>query len=232
MKSSIGIAMLTVLLALGAACNKPNPPSADNAAPPADTSAPSGSNAANASSAPAADSSQPPVPTSVTVPAGKVLTVRLADELGSKISQPGQTFGGTLAKPVEVDGEVVIPAGARVEGEVVDAKAMGHFKGGALLELKLDTVRVSGESMPVETSLFTQSLKGKGKRTGLMAGGGAGLGAIIGGLAGGGKGAAIGAVAGGGAGAAGAAYTGNKEIVLPAESAVPFTLKASLKIRR
>src|SRR5215472_6643374 len=126
MKSSIGIAMLTVLLALGAACNKPNPPSADNAAPPADTSAPSGSNAANASSAPAADSSQPPVPTSVTVPAGKVLTVRLADELGSKISQPGQTFGGTLAKPVEVDGEVVIPAGARVEGEVVDAKPMGR----------------------------------------------------------------------------------------------------------
>lgn len=233
MKSSLGIAMLTVLLALGAACNKPNPQSSDNAAPPADNSAPSDSNAVNPSnpSNPPADSSQPPAPVTVTVPAGKVFTVRLADEVGSKISQPGQTFGGTLAKPVEVDGEIVIPAGARVEGEVVDAKAMGHFKGGALLELKLDSVRINGESMPVETSLFTETLKGKGKRTGVMAGGGAGLGALIGGLAGGGKGAAIGAVAGGGAGAAGAAYTGNKEIVLPAESAVPFTLKASLKIR-
>lgn len=230
MKSSLGIAMLTVLLALGAACNKPNPQSSDNAAPPADNSAPSNSNAVNPSNPPA-DSSQPPAPVTVTVPAGKVFTIRLADEVGSKISQPGQTFGGTLAKPVEVDGEVVIPAGARVEGEVVDAKAMGHFKGGALLELKLDSVRINGESMPVETSLFTETLKGKGKRTGVMAGGGAGLGALIGGLAGGGKGAAIGAVAGGGAGAAGAAYTGNKEIVLPAESAVPFTLKASLKIR-
>jgi len=156
----------------------------------------------------------------------------LADQVGSKISQPGQTFGGTLAKPVEVDGEVVIPAGARVEGEVVDAKPLGHFKGGALLELKLDSVRVNGQPMPVETSLFTQTLKGKGKRTGVMAGGGAGLGALIGGLAGGGKGAAIGALAGGGAGAAGAAYTGNKEIVLPAESAIPFTLKKSLTIRR
>jgi hypothetical protein len=58
------------------------------------------------------------------------------------------------------------------------------------------------------------------------------LGALIGGLAGGGKGAAIGAVAGGGAGAAGAAYTGNKEILLPAESAVAFTLSEPLKIRR
>jgi hypothetical protein len=231
MKSLFGMAMVTVLLALGAACNKPNPQPITNAAAPADTSAPSDSNAANGSSAPA-ESSPPPAPVSVTVPAGKVLTVRLANEVGSKISQPGQTFGGSLAKPVEVDGEVVIPAGARVEGEVVDAKPLGRFKGGALLELKLDSVRVNGEPMPVETALFTQTLKGKGKRTGVMAGGGAGLGAIIGGLAGGGKGAAIGALAGGGAGAAGAAYTGNKEIVLPAESAVPFALKHSLKIRR
>ena len=231
MKSSIGMAMLTVLLALGAACSKPNPQSTDNSAQPADSSAPSGANAANGSSAPA-DSSQPPAPVTITVPAGKVLTVRLANEVGSKISQPGQTFGGTLAKPVEVDGQVVIPAGARVEGEVVDAKPLGRFKGGALLELKLDSVRVNGDPMPVKTSLFTQTLKGKGKRTGVMAGGGAGLGAVIGGLAGGGKGAAIGALAGAGAGTAGAAYTGNKEIVLPAESAVPFTLKQSLKIRR
>lgn len=235
MKSSMGIAILTGLLALGAACNKPNPqsnpPSTDNAAAPASNSAPSDSSAANASSAPA-ESAQSPAPVSVRVPAGKVLTVRLADQVGSKISQPGQTFGGTLAKPVEVDGEVVIPAGARVEGVVVDAKPLGHFKGGALLELKLDSIRVNDQPMPVETSLFTQTLKGKGKRTGLMAGGGAGLGAIIGGLAGGGKGAAIGALAGGGAGTAGAAYTGNKEIVLPAESAIPFTLKKSLNITR
>jgi hypothetical protein len=234
MKSSLGILVLTVLLTLGAACNKPNSQSTDNSAQPTDNSTASQANsgsAANGSSAPA-ESAQPRVPVTVTVPAGKVLTVSLADEVGSKISQPGQTFGGTLAKPVEVSGEVVIPAGARVEGEVVDAKPLGRFKGGALLQLKLDSVHVHGEQMPVQTSLFTQTLKGKGKRTGVMAGGGAGLGALIGGLAGGGKGAAIGAVAGAGAGTAGSAYTGNKEIVLPAESAVPFTLKESMKIRR
>ena len=65
-----------------------------------------------------------------------------------------------------------------------------------------------------------------------MVGGGAGLGALIGGLAGGGKGAAIGAVAGAGAGTAGTAYTGNKEIVLPAESAVAFKLQDPLKIKQ
>ena len=72
---------------------------------------------------------------------------------------------------------------------------------------------------------------GKGKRTAVLAGGGAGLGALIGGLAGGGKGAAIGALAGGGAGAGGAAFTGNKDIVLPAESALSFKLEQPIEVR-
>jgi hypothetical protein len=152
--------------------------------------------------------------------------------VGSKISQPGQTFGGTVAKGVDVGGEVAIPAGSRVQGVVVDAKPLGRFKGGALLELRLESVHVNGHQLPVETSTLTQTLKGKGKRTGEFVGGGAGLGALIGGLAGGGKGAAIGAAAGAGAGGAGSAFTGNKEIVLPAESAVAFTLKAPIKIER
>jgi hypothetical protein len=174
----------------------------------------------------------PPAPVTITIPAGKVITVSLADEVGSKVSQPGQSFGGTLAKSVDVNGEVAIPAGAKVEGVVVDAKPLGRFAGGALLQLTLNSITVHGEQLPVHTAAFTQTLKGKGKRTGVMVGGGAGLGALIGGLAGGGKGAAIGAAAGAGAGTAGTAYTGNKEIVLPAETAVSFKLTQSLKITR
>jgi hypothetical protein len=222
---------LGLLLLVSAACNKPTQQPADNSAQNPD-------NSANSAGQPNADNSQqqqaaqPRVPVTVTIPAGKVLTVRLSEDLGSKISQVGQSFGGTLAKPVEVNGETVIPAGTKVEGEVVDAKPLGRFAGGAVLQLKLDSVRVNGQQMPVQTAMVTQNLKGKGKRTGAMVGGGAGLGALIGGLAGGGKGALIGAAAGAGAGTAGTAFTGNKEIVLPAESAVAFTLKEPLKIRR
>jgi hypothetical protein len=227
MRSRILILMLGTFLLFGVGCSKPNstPQQSDNSAQTAD-------NGSSQSANNQEQARQPRVPVTVTVPTGKVLTVRLAEELGSKISQPGQTFGGTLAKPVEVSGETVIPAGARVEGEVVDAKPLGRFAGGALLQLKLDSVRVNGQPMPVQTATVTETLKGKGKRTGAMVGGGAGLGALIGGLAGGGKGAAIGAVAGAGAGTAGTAFTGNKEIVLPAESAVAFALKEPLKIRR
>jgi hypothetical protein len=222
MKSRIGVLGLSLLLAFGVACSsKPSQLQSDNSA----------QNTGN-SAAPDAASSQPAAPVTVTVPAGKVLTVRLANEVGSKISQPGQSFGGSLARPVEVNGEVVIPAGGRVEGVVVDAKPLGRFAGGALLQLKLESIRINGEQFPVQTATFTQTLKGKGKRTGVMVGGGAGLGALIGGLAGGGKGAAIGAVSGAGAGTAGTAFTGNKEIVLPAESAVSFKLSQPLTIKR
>jgi hypothetical protein len=65
-----------------------------------------------------------------------------------------------------------------------------------------------------------------------MTGGGAALGGIVGALAGGGKGAAIGLAAGGGAGVGGAALTGNKEIVLAAESNVTFELSKRLEVRQ
>lgn len=165
------------------------------------------------------------------VPAGTVITVRLGQSVGSKISQPGQSFSATLANPVEIDGKVVIPDGASATGTVVDAKPLGRFKGGAALELRLSSIQIHGTDHPVETSALVRSAKGKGKRTAVMAGGGAGLGALIGGLAGGGKGAAIGALAGGGAGTAGAAFTGNKDIVLPAESALSFKLEQPLEVK-
>ena len=229
MRFRIGIVVLSMLWVFATACNKPS-----TNQQPTDNSAQAPNNNASQQAADNTQQQAAParVPETLTVPAGRVLTVRLSDELGSKISQPGQSFGGTLAKAVEANGEVAIPAGVQVEGEVVDAKPLGRFAGGAQLQLKLDSVRVNGQQMPVQTAVFSQTLKGKGKRTGAMVGGGAGLGALIGGLAGGGKGAAIGAVAGAGAGTAGTALTGNKEIVLPAESAVAFALKEPLKIRR
>lgn len=172
----------------------------------------------------------PAPPQPIIVPAGTTLTVRLAEAVGSKISSPGQPFRATLSRDVTVDGNPVIAAGSTVRGTVVDAKPLGRFKGGAILELRLTSITVNGASQRIETSALTTTLKGKGKRTAVMAGGGTALGAIVGGLAGGGKGAAIGAAAGAGAGTGGAAFTGNKEIVFPAESALSFRLKSRLQV--
>jgi hypothetical protein len=185
----------------------------------------------NSASSPAESKAKAEASKPVMVPAGTMLTVRLGQAVGSKISQPGQSFSATLATPVEVEGKTAIPAGATASGSVVDAKPLGRFKGGARLQLKLTSISVNGADRPIETSSVVRTEKGKGKRTAGMIGGGAGLGALIGGLAGGGKGAAIGAVAGAGAGTAGTAFTGNKEIVLPAESALSFKLEQPLEVK-
>jgi hypothetical protein len=130
-----------------------------------------------------------------------------------------------------VGSEVAIPKGAAVSGTVTDAKALGKFAGGASLDVQLDSININGADMPVQASAQPFSKKGKGKRTAILAGGGAALGGIVGALAGGGKGAAIGALAGGGAGGAGAAFTGNKDIVLPVESNVDFQLSQPVEVR-
>jgi hypothetical protein len=166
------------------------------------------------------------------VPAGTAITVSLGSSIGSKLSQPGQSFAGSVAKNVLVGNTVAIPLGANVTGTVTDAKPLGKFAGGAVLTVRLDSINLNGADVQVQASDRTFTQKGKGKRTAVIAGGGAALGGLIGGLAGGGKGAAIGLAAGGGAGAGGAALTGNKDIVLPAESALTFELSQALQVRR
>jgi len=162
-----------------------------------------------------------------TVPAGTVVSVRLGESLVSKTSQPGQDFTATLAEPIVVEEKEIIPAGADAHGTVVDAKSLGHFKGGARLQIELNSIK----DYKVQTASVNRAIKGKGKRSAVMIGGGAGAGALIGALAGGGKGAAIGALVGGGAGTAGAAFTGNKEIVLPAETVVSFKLLQPFEVK-
>jgi hypothetical protein len=213
------------------ACSKKPADTASNTASQ-DMAAPSNAAGGNAMSPPAAPAptAPEPQPQPLVVPAGTTLTVRLGESVGSKISSPGQSFSATLVSPVTVDGNTVIPARASARGTVVDAKPLGRFKGGAILELRLTSITVNGSEQRIKTSAVTRTLKGKGKRTAVMAGGGTALGAIIGGLAGGGKGAAIGAAAGAGAGTGGAAFTGNKEIVLPAESALSFRLTSPLEV--
>jgi 3D (Asp-Asp-Asp) domain-containing protein len=170
-------------------------------------------------------------PKTLVIPEGTAITVRTTSALGSETSQAGETFAATVAEPIEVGGNVVIPKGADVTGKVVDAQKKGRFKGAARLQLTLTSVSVHGQQYPVETTMTTRSESGKGKRTAVTTGGGAGLGAIIGGIAGGGKGALIGGLVGGGAGLAGGALTGNKQIVVPAESMLTFKLNHAVTLK-
>ncbi|GAC1673317.1 MAG: hypothetical protein PVS2B2_06420 [Candidatus Acidiferrum sp.] len=212
-------------------CNK----SADQQGPDAASNNANGPNAPGASNNGSSRDSGMHMPFTtrpLVVPAQTSITVVLDETIGSKVSNTGQTFAATVHAPVDIDGKVAIPKGARATGIVKDAKSAGRFKGGAVLSLTLTSVTVNGSDYEIQTSSPTMASKGKGKRTAVMVGGGAGGGALIGGLAGGGKGALIGGLIGAGAGTAGAGLTGNREITLPAETALTFKLLQSVEIKQ
>ena len=144
------------------------------------------SSASSASSAPPASASgaqsgaqapqAPPPPAVVELPAGTSLRVRLDSDLGSKISQPGDSFTATIADEVLVNGQTIIHKGARAEGTVIDAKPLGKFKGGAVLSIRLERVHTKWGSYPVATSSIERAEKGKGKRSAGFIGGGQAVG--------------------------------------------------------
>ena len=162
------------------------------------------------------------------MPAGTPLVVRLEQTVSAKNSNVGDSFSGVLAQSVVVGGVSVIRAGAPVTGVVTASKGQGRFKGSGDLAIAIKRVG----DYAVSTTAYEATTKGKGKRTAGFVGGGAGGGALIGGLAGGGKGALIGGLLGAGAGTAGAAFTGNKDITVPAESVVTFKLAEPITVTR
>ena len=227
---------LSGLLLLGG-CNKAPAPVPDTTAQATPAPAPAANPPAETTPAPAAavpppapaappPPPPPPPPKVYTVAAGTPLVVRIEQTISAKNSNVGDTFTGVLAQSVRVQGVTVVKAGAPVTGTVVASKGQGRFKGDGALGIAVR--RVGNYS--VSTSSYEKSVSGKGKRsTGFIAGGGGG-GALIGGLAGGGKGALIGGLLGAGAGTAGAAFTGNKDVTVPAESVVTFNLTAPFTV--
>jgi hypothetical protein len=166
----------------------------------------------------------------ITVPQETALRVTLDQALASNQNRPGDHFEATLSTPIEVDGKTVIPEGAAVKGLVVDAKPSGRLKGTARLQLALQSVDVDGKTYDIHTLASTRVGGNHKKRNVALIGGGAGGGAVIGAIAAGGKGALIGGPVGAGVGTAAALITGRKDIRLPAETNLTFTLAAPVTI--
>lgn len=221
--------LCAVALAALCGCGHSTAPSPSNASNTSSNSANnSAQSAPQSSSAPQASA---PAPAPIRIAAGKVLTVSLDQTISTRENSNGDRFQASLAEPVSVDGKTVLRIGTRVTGTVVQAAPAGRLKGGALLQLTLDGITFHGRKYSIATSEFEDASKSRGTRSLVGGGGGAAFGAIVGALAGGGKGAAIGALAGGGAGTAGAAFTGKRDIVLPAETRLHFKLERSFTIQ-
>lgn len=213
-------------------------PSAEAASAAAGAGAGAVTSTDSAASAPAAQPAMattpaaipPPQPRTVTVPSGAVITVRTIDSIDSSVNATGQVFKAALDAPIVVDDHVIIPKGADAYMKLENAKSAGKFAGKSELALALQSVVFQGKTYNVTTSDVKQSGSSRGKDSAVKIGGGAALGALIGGIAGGGKGAAIGAAVGGGAGTGVQVFTKGKQVKIPSETRLDFTLQQPFDI--
>jgi len=129
---------------------------------------------------------------------GTVIRVRLTNDLSSSLSKVGDEFRSRVTSDVLEGGQVVIPAGAEIDGKVADVSS-GHFGGHGSILLRPDTVRLADGST-YSLSAIVGSTPGSNTRVdaegeispgsrmkrnaimyGAVAGGGAVTGAFIGG---------------------------------------------------
>ena len=155
------------------------------------------------------------------VPIGTNLKVRLNDTLSSKESRAGDRFTATAIDPVRFNEGIV-------HGHIRSIIKSGKVTGRTTMHLAFDSVDLPGEKHGVLHGYVTKvygaegtadneggvQSKSRGNQTLKRSGIGATAGAIIGGIAGGGKGAAIGLILGGAGGAGSLAINGSKELKL------------------
>ena len=164
-----------------------------------------------------------------TIPEGTAVTVRMIDTVDVDTTAIGEIYRASLDEPVFVDGREIAPRGADATVQIVEAEQSGRLRGQATLTLKLHGITINGQEYPMTTEYATIKGKGQTRDTAVKAGGLAGLGAVIGGIAGGGRGAAIGAVTGAAGGTAVAAM-GRGELKIPAETRLEFVLTRAVNL--
>jgi len=170
----------------------------------------------------------------VTVPAGTRILIRMIDSVDSSKQKTGARFTASLETNLQANNMVVAPRGTTVYGRLAQASSAGRMKGSSQLTLELTDILINGTAYPMLTSTYEIKGKGEGSETAKKVVGGAGLGALIGGIAGGGTGALIGLGAGLAGGTAIAASKKGEQLVIRSESLLEFRLEqpASLPVGR
>lgn len=154
----------------------------------------------------------------VNIPAGTQLSLVLETPLASETSRAGDRVEARVERATSDEGRVLLPGGTVLKGHVLEARPSGRVSGKARVIVAFDQIVVRGRTQRLDTTEIEAVAGDSHGRDAAIIGGGTAAGAIIGGIAGGGKGAGKGAIIGGLAGAGAVLGTKGKEIELPAGS--------------
>lgn len=166
----------------------------------------------------------------VTIPAGTRILIRMIDSIDTTKQKTGYRFTASLETNLQEENVVVAPRGTTVYGRLAQASSAGKMSGSSQLTLELTDIVINGTAYPLLTSTYEIKGKGEGKKTAGKIIGGAGLGALIGGIAGGGTGAAIGVLAGAAGGTALAASKKGEQLQIPSESLLEFRVEQPVRL--
>lgn len=169
-------------------------------------------------------------PSRVEIPSGTTVVFELVDGLSAAGNDAGQTFSARVAEDVVVNGDTLVRAGAMAEGRILEATESGRVQGVAEIALQMSSISVGGNAVPISTETFEARAETSRTEDATTIGAGAGIGAAIGGILGGGDGAALGAAIGGGGGTAVVLSTRGDDIELPSGTRINFVLSGTVML--
>jgi hypothetical protein len=162
------------------------------------------------------------------LPAGTRLAILTNEQIDSNTANTNQIYSGQVDQDVTDNaGEIIISRGSPAE------LVIRTFSSGSDMTLDVQAITVNGRRYRISTAPLRQSGRnglGMNKRTAEMVGGGALIGTIIGAIVGHGKGAAIGAAVGAAGGAGAQVLTKGKQVSIPAETVLTFSLNNSVTL--
>ena len=163
-----------------------------------------------------------PQQSTVVVPAGTRLVIRMTDAIDSRQHKAGHRFRGQLEAALVVEGVTAAPRGAFVYGQIIESKKSGRLAGSATLAITFTDIMLDDQFYPiVVTGLQAQGSNEAGKTVGRTA-----RAAVIGGLIGGSSGAKTGAKVGVGA----SILTSGSSLSVPAGTLLETKLAEALEL--
>ena len=168
--------------------------------------------------------------TSFVLPAGTDMSVRLEQSLSSRTARVEDRFDATVARPIYVDGRIVVPDGSRIQGTVTQVERAERPARGGRLNLAFDRLILDDGTTVDLNARLVQVKEGLGSGSTAKQGAiGAAIGGVLGSVLGGTKGAIVGAVLGG---AGGAVSSSGDDVELPEGTVFELELDREASTRR
>lgn len=175
----------------------------------------------------------PPAMEERVVDAASVIGIRLDSSISSETARVEDRVVAHVTRDVKVEGQTVIPAGARLDGVVTLVERGGKMRDRARIGIRFDSLVIGDDAsmkLPIQTETIFRDGEPPANEASSKIGASAVVGTILGAMLGGRRGAALGATAGAAGGTA-AVMTGDRNAaVMNAGTMLTVRLRAPVSI--